>query len=146
VSDDDIQKTFAVNVVGAINCARSAIKIMMRARTGRIINLASVVAEMGNPGQTVYSASKAALIGLTKTLAREYASRGITVNAVAPGFIDTDMTKNLPADAKKFMLQQIPLGRMGQPEDVAAAVLFLCSDEASYVTGQVLRVNGGMYV
>jgi 3-oxoacyl-[acyl-carrier protein] reductase len=146
VSDDDIQKTFAVNVVGAINCARSAIKIMMRARTGRIINLASVVAEMGNPGQTVYSASKAALIGLTKTLAREYASRGITVNAVAPGFIDTDMTKNLPADAKKFMLEQIPLGRMGQPEDVAAAVLFLCSDEASYVTGQVLRVNGGMYV
>jgi 3-oxoacyl-[acyl-carrier protein] reductase len=146
VSDDDIQKTFAVNIVGAINCARSAIKIMMRARTGRIINLASVVAEMGNPGQTVYSASKAALIGLTKTLAREYASRGITVNAVAPGFIDTDMTKNLPADAKKFMLEQIPLGRMGQPEDVAAAVLFLCSDEASYVTGQVLRVNGGMYV
>ena len=146
VSDDDIQKTFAVNVTGAINCARSSIKIMMRARTGRIINLASVVAELGNPGQTVYSASKAALIGLTKTLAREYASRGITVNAVAPGFIDTDMTKNLPADAKKFMLEQIPLGRMGQPEDVAAAVLFLCSDEASYVTGQVLRVNGGMYV
>jgi 3-oxoacyl-[acyl-carrier protein] reductase len=146
VSDEDIQKTFAVNVTGAINCARSSIKIMMRARTGRIINLASVVAELGNPGQSVYSASKAALIGLTKTLAREYASRGITVNAVAPGFIDTDMTKNLPADAKKFMLEQIPLGRMGQPEDVAAAVVFLCSDEASYVTGQVLRVNGGMYV
>ena len=146
VSDEDIQKTFAVNVTGAINCARSAIKIMMRARTGRIINLASVVAELGNPGQTVYSASKAALIGLTKTLAREYASRGITVNAVAPGFIDTDMTKNLPADAKKFMLEQIPLGRMGQPEDVATAVLFLCTDEASYITGQVLRVNGGMYV
>ena len=146
VSDEDIQKTCAVNVTGAINCARSAIKIMMRARTGRIINLASVVAELGNPGQTVYSASKAALIGLTKTLAREYASRGITVNAVAPGFIDTDMTKNLPADAKKFMLEQIPLGRMGQPEDVATAVLFLCTDEASYITGQVLRVNGGMYV
>lgn len=146
VSDDDIQKTFAVNVTGAINCARSAVKIMMRARTGRIINLASVVAELGNPGQTVYSASKAALIGLTKTLAREYASRGITVNAVAPGFIDTDMTKNLPADAKKYMLEQIPLARMGQPEDVAAAVLFLCTDEASYITGQVLRVNGGMYV
>lgn len=146
VSDDDIQKTFAVNVTGAINCARSAVKIMMRARTGRIINLASVVAELGNPGQTVYSASKAALIGLTKTLAREYASRGITVNAVAPGFIDTDMTKNLPADAKKYMLEQIPLGRMGQPDDVAAAVLFLCTDEAAYITGQVLRVNGGMYV
>jgi 3-oxoacyl-[acyl-carrier protein] reductase len=146
VTDEDIQKTFSVNVTGAINCSRSAIRVMMRARTGRIINLASVVAEMGNPGQTVYSASKAALIGLTKTLAREYASRGITVNAVAPGFIDTDMTKNLPEDAKKFMITQVPLGRIGQPEDVAAAVLFLCSDEASYVTGQVLRVNGGMYV
>jgi 3-oxoacyl-[acyl-carrier protein] reductase len=146
VSDDDIQKTFSVNVVGAINCSRSAIRLMMRARTGRIINLASVVAELGNPGQAVYSASKAALIGLTKTLSREYASRGVTVNAVAPGFIDTDMTKNLPEDAKKYMLQQIPLGRIGQPEDVAAAVLFLCTDEASYVTGQVLRVNGGMYV
>ncbi len=146
VSDDDIQKTFAVNVVGAINCSRSAIRPMMRARAGRIINLASVVAELGNPGQAVYSASKAALIGLTKTLAREYASRGVTVNAVAPGFIDTDMTKNLPEEAKKFMLTQIPLARIGQPEDVAAAVLFLCTDEASYVTGQVLRVNGGMYV
>ena len=146
VSDDDIQKTFAVNVTGAINCARSAVRLMMRAKTGRIINLASVVAELGNPGQTVYSASKAALIGLTKTLSREYASRGITVNAVAPGFIDTDMTKNLPEDAKKYMLQQIPLGRIGAPQDVAAAVLFLSSDEASYITGQVIRVNGGMYV
>jgi 3-oxoacyl-[acyl-carrier protein] reductase len=146
VSDEDITKTFAVNVTGAINCSRSAIRVMMRARTGRIINLASVVAELGNPGQTVYSASKAALIGLTKTLAREYASRGITVNAVAPGFIDTDMTKNLPEDAKKYMITQVPLGRIGQPEDVAAAVVFLCSDEAAYVTGQVLRVNGGMYV
>jgi 3-oxoacyl-[acyl-carrier protein] reductase len=146
VSDEDIQKTFAVNVTGAINCSRAAIRLMMRARTGRIINLASVVAELGNPGQAVYSASKAALIGLTKTLAREYASRGVTVNAVAPGFIDTDMTKSLPEDAKKFMLDQIPLKRVGQPEDVAAAVHFLCSDEASYITGQVLRVNGGMYV
>lgn len=146
VSDEDIQKTFAVNVTGAINCARSAVRLMMRAKTGRIINLASVVAELGNPGQTVYSASKAALIGLTKTLAREYASRGITVNAVAPGFIDTDMTKNLPEDAKKYMLEQIPLARIGQPQDVAAAVLFLSTDEASYITGQVLRVNGGMYV
>jgi 3-oxoacyl-[acyl-carrier protein] reductase len=146
VSDEDIQKTFAVNVTGAINCARSAVRLMMRAKTGRIINLASVVAELGNPGQTVYSASKAALIGLTKTLAREYASRGITVNAVAPGFIDSDMTKNLPEDAKKYMLEQIPLKRIGSPEDVAAAVLFLSSDEAAYITGQVLRVNGGMYV
>jgi 3-oxoacyl-[acyl-carrier protein] reductase len=93
----------------------------------------------------VYSASKAALIGLTKTLAREYASRGITVNAVAPGYIDTDMTRALPEQAKKQIMEQVPLGRIGKPEDVAAAALFLCSDEASYVTGHVLRVNGGMY-
>ena len=146
VSDEDIQRTFAVNVTGAIYCARAAIRPMMRSKQGRIINLASVVAELGNPGQTVYGASKAALIGLTKTLAREYASRGVTVNAVAPGFIDTDMTRNLPEEAKKYMLGQVPLGRVGSPEDVAAAVLFLCSDEAGYVTGQVLRVNGGMYV
>jgi 3-oxoacyl-[acyl-carrier protein] reductase len=146
VSDEDIQRTFAVNLTGAIFCARAAIRPMMRARHGRIINMASVVAELGNPGQAVYGASKAALIGLTKTLAREYASRGVTVNAVAPGFIDTDMTRNLPEEAKRSMLAQIPLGRVGSPEDVAAAVLFLCSDEAGYVTGQVLRVNGGMYV
>ena len=146
VSDEDIQRTFAVNVTGAIYCARAAIRPMMRAKHGRIINLASVVAELGNPGQTVYGASKAALIGLTKTLAREYASRGVTVNAVAPGFIDTDMTRNLPEDAKRYMLGQIPLARIGSPEDVAAAVLFLCSEEAGYITGQVLRVNGGMYV
>jgi 3-oxoacyl-[acyl-carrier protein] reductase len=146
VSDEDIQKTFAVNVFGAINCSRSAVRIMMRAKTGRIINLSSVVAELGNPGQSVYSSSKAALIGLTRTLAREYASRGITVNAVAPGYIDTDMTRTLPDEAKKYIMQQVPLGRIGKPEDVAAAALFLCSDEASYVTGQVLRVNGGMYV
>jgi 3-oxoacyl-[acyl-carrier protein] reductase len=146
VSDEDIQRTFSVNVAGAIHCARAAIRPMMRAKHGRIINLASVVAELGNPGQAVYGASKAALIGLTKTLAREYASRGITVNAIAPGFIDTDMTRNLPEEAKKYMLGQIPLGRVGSPEDVATAALFLCSDEAGYITGQVLRVNGGMYV
>ena len=146
VSDEDVQKTFAVNVTGAIYCCRAAIRPMMRGKHGRIVNLASVVAELGNPGQTVYSSSKAALIGLTKTLAREYASRGVTVNAVAPGYIDTDMTRNLPEDAKKYMLGQVPLGRVGSPEDVASAVLFLCSDEAGYVTGQVLRVNGGMYV
>lgn len=146
VSEEDIQKTYAVNVTGSILCAQAAIRPMMRAKTGRIINLASVVAELGNPGQAVYSSSKAALIGLTKTLSREYASRGITVNAVAPGYINTDMTRNLPEEAKKYMLGQIPLGRVGEPDDVAAAILFLCSDEASYITGQVLRVNGGMYV
>ena len=146
LSPEDLDKTFAVNVNGAIYCAKAAMRPMMRAKAGRIINLASVVAELGNPGQAAYGASKAALIGLTKTLAREYASRGVTVNAVAPGFIDTDMTRNLPEDAKKYMLEQIPLARIGQPDDVAAAVLFLCSDEASYITGQVIRVNGGMYV
>ncbi len=146
VSAEDIDKTFAVNVTGAIYCAKAAIRPMMRAKSGRIVNLTSVVAELGNPGQVVYGASKAGLIGLTKTLAREYASRGVTVNAVGPGYIDTDMTRNLPEQAKDFMLAQVPLGRIGQPQDVANAVLFLCSDEASYITGQVLRVNGGMYV
>jgi 3-oxoacyl-[acyl-carrier protein] reductase len=146
VSDEDVQKTFAVNVSGAIYCCRAAIRPMMRGKHGRIVNLASVVAELGNPGQSVYSSSKAALIGLTKTLAREYASRGVTVNAVAPGYIDTDMTRGLPEEAKTYMLGQVPLGRIGQPEDVAHAVVFLCSEEASYITGQVLRVNGGMYV
>jgi 3-oxoacyl-[acyl-carrier protein] reductase len=119
---------------------------MMKAKTGRIINLSSVVAESGNPGQAVYSASKAGIIGLTKTLAREYAKRGITVNAVSPGFIETDMTSSLPDAAREGILTQTPLGRIGRPEEVAAAVLFLASDEAGYITGQVLRVNGGMYV
>jgi 3-oxoacyl-[acyl-carrier protein] reductase len=146
LSPENLELTLKVNLMGAIYCAKAAIRPMMRAKGGRIVNMASVVAELGNPGQASYSASKAGLIGLTKTLAREYASRGITVNAVGPGFIDTDMTRNLPEDAKKYMLEQIPLGRIGQPDDVANAVLFLCSEEAAYITGQVLRVNGGMYV
>lgn len=146
VSEEEIADTFSINVNGAIFCAKAAIRPMMRARTGRIVNLSSVVAELGNTGQAVYAASKAALIGLTKSLAREYASRGVTVNAVAPGFIDTDMTSNLPEEAKKWILDHTPLGRVGKPEEVGAAVLFLCSDEAAFITGQVLRVNGGMYV
>jgi 3-oxoacyl-[acyl-carrier protein] reductase len=146
VTDEQIQKTFATNVNGALWCTKSAIRVMMKKKVGRVILLSSVVAESGNPGQAVYSASKAALIGLTKTLAREYASRGITVNAVAPGFIDTDMTSTLPEEAKASIVAQTPLGRVGTPEEVASAIVFLASDEASYITGQVLRVNGGMYV
>jgi 3-oxoacyl-[acyl-carrier protein] reductase len=146
VKKDEIDRTFATNLAGTLFCAKAAMRGMMRAKSGRIINLSSVVAEAGNPGQAVYAASKAGIIGLTRTLAREYASRGITVNAVAPGFIDTDMTASLPEAAQKGIVDQTPLGRVGRPEEVAAAVVFLASDEASYITGQTLRVNGGMYV
>lgn len=146
VKEEEIDRIFAVNVKGAIGCARAAIKPMMRARTGRIVLLSSVVGEMGNAGQAVYAASKSALLGLSKTLAREYASRNITVNVVAPGFIDTDMTSSLGGEVKDGMLKAIPLGRTGKPEEVAAAVVFLCSDAASYITGETIRVNGGMYM
>jgi 3-oxoacyl-[acyl-carrier protein] reductase len=146
VKGEDFDATVRTNLGGALWCAKAAIRPMMRKKHGRIINLSSVVGESGNPGQAVYSATKAAVIGLTKTLAREYASRGITVNAVAPGFIDTDMTAYLSEAAQKGIVEQTPVGRVGSPEEVAAAVLFLASDEASYITGQVLRVNGGMYV
>ncbi|MFW6067575.1 MAG: 3-oxoacyl-[acyl-carrier-protein] reductase [Myxococcota bacterium] len=146
VKPDDLERTFQINVAGAVWCAKAAIRPMMRAKRGRIINLSSVVGEAGNPGQAAYAASKAALIGLTKSLAREYASRGVTVNAVAPGYIETDMTASLPEAAREAIVQQTPIGRVGSPEEVAAAVLYLASDEAAYVTGQVLRVNGGMYV
>ncbi|MDI1434182.1 3-oxoacyl-[acyl-carrier-protein] reductase [Polyangium sorediatum] len=146
VKEEEIDRVFAVNVKGAIGCARAVIKPMMRARAGRIVFLSSIVGEMGNAGQAVYAASKAALLGLSKTLAREYASRSITVNVVAPGFIDTDMTSSLGAEVKEGMLKAIPLGRTGKPEEVAAAVVFLCSDAASYITGETIRVNGGMYM
>ncbi len=146
VSQRDLEVTWATNVNGAVFCAKACIKAMMRKRHGRVINLSSVVGETGNPGQVVYSASKAALLGITRTLAREYASRGITVNAIAPGFIETEMTSGLTEAARKGIIEQTPLGRIGRPEEVAAAVVFLASDEASYITGQVVRVNGGMHV
>ena len=146
VSVKDLETTWATNVNGAVFCAKACIRPMMKNRWGRIINVSSVVAESGNAGQVVYAASKAALLGVTRTLAREYASRGITVNAIAPGFIETDMTADLPDAARKAIVDQTPLGRIGRPEEVAAAVVFLASDEASYITGQVVRINGGMHV
>ena len=146
LKDDDFDRTLAVNLKGAVACARGALKPMMRAKGGRIIFVSSVVGEMGNVGQTAYAASKAALLGVAKSLAREYASRNITVNAVTPGFIETDMTRDLPEEAKTAMLSAVPLGRSGTAAEVAAAVVFLASDEASYVTGHALRVNGGMYM
>jgi len=135
-----------INLTGAFLCAQQVIPAMMRERWGRIVNISSVVGLMGNIGQANYVASKAGLIGLTKTLALELAGRNITVNAVAPGFIETDMTRVLPEEIKQKMLARIPLARMGQPADVAAAVRFLVSEEAGYITGQVLNVNGGMYM
>ena len=144
VKEEDFDRIFDVNVKGSLATARGAIKTMMRARSGRVVFLSSVVGEMGNAGQAAYAASKAALLGLMKTLAREYASRNVTVNAVTPGFIDTDMTTSIAGEMKEGMLKAIPLGRTGRAEEVAAAVVFLCSDEASYVTGETLRVNGGM--
>jgi 3-oxoacyl-[acyl-carrier protein] reductase len=146
LKDDDFDRMLAVNVKGAVACAKAAVKVMMRAKTGRVIFLSSVVGEMGNAGQTAYSASKAALIGVTKSMARELASRSITFNAITPGFIDTDMTVALTDEQKTSINSAIPLGRIGKPEEIAAAVVYLASDEASYITGQTLRVNGGMYM
>jgi len=146
LKDEDLHKIMSVNVVGAIACARAAVKLMMRAKTGRIVFLSSVVGEMGNAGQTAYAASKAAILGVMKSIAREYASRNVTVNAVTPGYIETDMTKALNDEQRAAMLTGVPLGRAGSGADVAAAIAFLASDEAAYVTGQVIRVNGGMYM
>jgi 3-oxoacyl-[acyl-carrier protein] reductase len=135
-----------INLYGAFLCSQQALPSMMRNRWGRIINIASVVGQAGAAGQANYAASKAGLIGLTKALAQEMGSRGITVNAVAPGYIDTDMTKVLPEEVKQKILSTIPLGRMGTVEDIAAAVKFLASEAAGYITGHVLAVNGGMYM
>jgi 3-oxoacyl-[acyl-carrier protein] reductase len=133
-----------INLKGAWNCSKAIIRTMMKQRYGRIVNMASVSGQSGQAGQTNYSASKAGLIGFTKALAREVASRGITVNAVAPGLIPTSLTHDLPQELKDAILKQTPLGRLGKPEEVAYAVAFLASDEAAYITGQVLAVDGGM--
>ena len=146
VKDDDWDRTLDTNLKGAFALCRAAARPMMKQRSGAIVNLTSVVGEMGNTGQAAYAASKAGLIGLTKSLARELASRNVRVNAVSPGFIDTDMTAGLNAELKAKMTEGIPLGRLGSADEVARAVLFLASDAASYVTGEVLKVNGGMYM
>jgi 3-oxoacyl-[acyl-carrier protein] reductase len=135
-----------INLKGVFLCTREAIKDMARQRYGRIVNVTSVAAFMGNPGQANYSASKAGIVGLTKTVAREYAGRGVTVNAVAPGFIETAMTDILPDNIKEDMKKLIPLGRFGVVEDVAHAAVFLASPDSGYITGQVIHVNGGMYM
>jgi 3-oxoacyl-[acyl-carrier protein] reductase len=146
MKDEDWDKVIQVNLTGAFACLREAAKIMVKQRKGRIINISSVVGQMGNAGQANYVSAKAGLIGLTKGAARELSGRGITVNAVTPGFIQTEMTSVLPEAVVSKMLESIPLGRLGAPEDIAAAVSYLAGPGAGYVTGQVLAVNGGMYM
>jgi 3-oxoacyl-[acyl-carrier protein] reductase len=142
---EDWGKVLEVNLTGTFNCTQAVLRPMMKQRSGRIISISSVVGQMGNAGQSNYAASKAAVIGFSKSLAREVASRNITVNVVAPGLIDTDMTRALPPDVQAEWASKVPLGRFGSAEDVAMAVCFLASDAASYITGHVLAVNGGMY-
>jgi 3-oxoacyl-[acyl-carrier protein] reductase len=144
--DDDWNRTLQTNLYGSFACARSAAKLMTKQRWGRIINISSVVGESGNAGQVAYASAKAGLIGLTKSLAQELASRSITVNAVTPGFIETDMTASLNEAQKTAILEEIPLRAVGVPADVAHAVAFLATDRARYITGHVLSVNGGMYM
>ena len=144
MADADWSAVLDVNLKGVFNMTKAVARGMMKRRAGRVVNIASVVGITGNAGQANYSASKAGVIGFTKTVAKELASRGVLVNAVAPGFIDTDMTKALPESAREVLLNLIPLARLGSPDDVASAVLFLSSDLASYITGQVVVVDGGM--
>ncbi|MEG1592977.1 MAG: 3-oxoacyl-[acyl-carrier-protein] reductase [Oscillibacter sp.] len=144
MGEEDFDAVIATNLKGAFLCMKAVSRLMMKQRYGRIVNLASVVGLRGNAGQVNYAASKAGLIGMTKSLAKELATRGVTVNAVAPGFIDTDMTASLPEAAKAALLPTIPMQRLGKPGDVAAAVAFFASEEAAYITGQVLCVDGGM--
>ncbi|MDX1589630.1 MAG: 3-oxoacyl-ACP reductase FabG [Oleiphilaceae bacterium] len=146
MKEEDWQDTLNANLSGAWRVSKAALRGMTRARRGRIINISSVVARMGNPGQTNYAASKAGLEGFTRSMAREIGARGITVNAVAPGFIATDMTHDLDESQREAMLAAVPLGRLGDPEEVAALVAFLASDQAGYISGETIQINGGMYM
>lgn len=146
MKEEDWDRVIEVNLKGTFTCTKAALGIMIKQRSGRIISIASIVGVMGNSGQANYAASKAAVLGFTKSVAREYANRGVTANAVAPGFIKTAMTDHLADDVQARLREQIPLGRLGTPEDVAQAVAFLASDAAAYITGQVIHVNGGMWM
>ena len=146
MSEEDFDAVLNTNLKGAFNCMRHVARQMVKQRGGRIINISSVSGVMGNAGQANYSASKAGIIGLTRTMARELASRGITVNGIAPGFVDTDMTKVLPEQVREAATAQIPLGRFGQPEDIANMAVYLASEKASYITGQIISVDGGMAI
>ncbi|WP_043929460.1 3-oxoacyl-ACP reductase FabG, partial [Xanthomonas citri] len=146
MKDDDWQAIIDTNLTSVFRTSKAVMRGMMKARKGRIINIASVVGVTGNPGQTNYAAAKAGIIAFSKSLAKEIGSRGVTVNVVAPGFIDTDMTKALPDEARTALLQQIALGHLGEPEDIANAVAFLAGPTARYITGETLHVNGGMYM
>lgn len=146
MKEEEFDEVIDTNLKGVFNCIKSVTRPMMKQRSGKIINISSVVGVLGNPGQANYVAAKAGVIGLTKASARELASRGITVNCVAPGFIETDMTDKLTDEMKEQMLKQIPLARLGQPEHIARTVRFLASDDAAYMTGQTIHVDGGMYM
>ena len=146
MKDDDWDTVVDINLKGTFLCSKEAVKLMTKQQYGKIISISSVVAFTGNPGQVNYSASKAGIVGLTKTIAKEYATRGIRANAVAPGFIQTSMTEAIPEKIKEEMKRSIPLGLFGTPEDVAMAVIFLASRDADYITGQVFHINGGMYM
>jgi 3-oxoacyl-[acyl-carrier protein] reductase len=146
MTEEDWDAVLNINLKGTFNCTKAVVRHMSKQRNGKIVNIASVVGEMGNAGQANYSASKAGVIGFTKTIAREFAQRGINVNVIAPGYIETPMTEALPEKAKEELKRMIPMERLGQPEDVAEAVLFLVSETSSYITGQILNVNGGIYM
>jgi 3-oxoacyl-[acyl-carrier protein] reductase len=146
MKESDWNEVIETDLGSVFRLSKAVLRGMMKARKGRIVSIGSVVGGMGNPGQANYCAAKAGLVGFTKSLAREIGSRGITVNVIAPGFIETDMTKALPPDTQKALLEQVPLVRLGQPDDIAAAVAFLASSEAGYITGETLNVNGGLYM